>query len=74
MGIFGSRYQLPLFSCTEEVFDDIECPICLDIVYDSKRGIVKKGRRLHCGHLFCDRCITLWEAKSNKCPVCRGEE
>ncbi|GFH46372.1 hypothetical protein CTEN210_02846 [Chaetoceros tenuissimus] len=50
-----------------ELCDDMECPICFDIMNDVY--IITK-----CCHRFCKYCITQsYEKRGNKCPVCRAE-
>ncbi len=41
-----------------------ECTICLENLSDIM---------LPCLHAFCNKCITLWQAKQTNCPVCRSE-
>lgn len=45
---------------------DETCTICLEAMSDKEEAI----RKLACGHLYCNSCITEWLAKSKKCPVC----
>lgn len=57
---------------------DNQCPICLQVHEESssspsssgcKSSLVKK----HCGHRFCEPCISAWMSRDrNDCPVCRG--
>eukprot|EP01122_Echinamoeba_exundans_P014070 TRINITY_DN629_c0_g1_i1.p1 TRINITY_DN629_c0_g1~~TRINITY_DN629_c0_g1_i1.p1 ORF type:complete len:304 (-),score=12.62 TRINITY_DN629_c0_g1_i1:234-1049(-) len=44
-----------------ELHKHLECPICLDYLWDP--------RELPCGHLFCNCCIGLLSAYD--CPTCR---
>ncbi|KAF2901066.1 hypothetical protein ILUMI_05122 [Ignelater luminosus] len=44
------------------------CTICLDKL---KSG---KTRRISCGHIFHDNCITMWFRTSHTCPNCRAEQ
>ncbi|WP_448218665.1 RING finger domain-containing protein [Endozoicomonas sp. 2B-B] len=41
------------------------CPICLDL---TRYPIVSAGCRRH---WFCDACLSIWQAQSRLCPVCR---
>jgi hypothetical protein len=44
--------------------DDLDCPICLEMVYEPVR--------LKCNHLMCRECFEkLLELSSRKCPKCR---
>lgn len=44
--------------------DDFLCPVCLSVAW--------KPIRLHCGHVFCVKCmIHLQRSKDDKCPMCR---
>lgn len=46
--------------------DDYLCPVCFSIAF--------KPIRLHCGHLFCLRCLVKLRRKhEDKCPLCRDE-
>ncbi|KAL0267302.1 UNVERIFIED_CONTAM: hypothetical protein PYX00_009614 [Menopon gallinae] len=40
-----------------------QCPICHDD-YD-------KPVLLHCGHVFCEACVTTWFDREQTCPLCR---
>ena len=43
------------------------CPVCLNDFKPNRRV-----RRLPCGHLFCNVCITQWLVNEHAvCPVCR---
>lgn len=43
----------------------IDCSICLErLCYDE--------RRLECGHMFHNRCISEWFNRNATCPLCRG--
>ena len=50
---------------------NIECPICYETVFKTKRII------LPCGHTFCCECTIEWlntcneESKNMTCPMCR---
>lgn len=35
---------------------------------DNLRGPVK----LHCGHIFCDDCVSEWLERERTCPMCRA--
>lgn len=41
-----------------------QCPICL---YD-----IDKAAVTHCGHIFCNECMSITELKIEKCPICRA--
>ncbi|CAG8554282.1 1173_t:CDS:2, partial [Scutellospora calospora] len=46
--------------------DDYTCPICLNISW--------KPIRLHCGHVFCHRCLVKAGRKGTQnCPICRAK-
>ena len=40
------------------------CPICMDMFEDA-------SYLRHCGHEFCNSCISRWLSTNNTCPVCR---
>lgn len=49
-----------------------------DAAYSSKCGVCydflpKNSNRVYtiCGHLFCVRCILIWNNHDNSCPLCR---
>ncbi|KAJ3484277.1 hypothetical protein NLI96_g5739 [Meripilus lineatus] len=45
--------------------DDYSCVICSDIAF--------KPIRLHCGHLFCVRCLVKMQKRGQaNCPMCRA--
>ncbi|GFH46342.1 hypothetical protein CTEN210_02816 [Chaetoceros tenuissimus] len=56
--------------CTKTLpvlFDDLQCPICFDIM--SNVHVITK-----CCHRFCKNCITQsYEQRGSTCPVCRIE-
>lgn len=41
------------------------CTICLELVYDNDKQIIK------CGHQFHKKCISEWYNKEKSCPNCR---
>lgn len=41
----------------------MDCSICLETV--------KEPRKLICGHIYCDHCISTWLSKHQTCPSCR---
>lgn len=45
-----------------------ECCVCLE-----SHAVGARARRLPCGHLFHDGCVTAWLTKHCTCPVCRFE-
>lgn len=46
---------------------DKTCPVCLNDFKPNRRV-----RRLPCGHLFCNVCITQWLVHEHAvCPICR---
>ena len=52
----------------ETVYEDTECPICMEA---HTQPMV-----IQCGHGFCKHCIDTWRAQQNqsarnKCPICR---
>jgi len=46
-----------------------DCPICQTHIDTSKEAISK----LACKHIYHLACLAPWLAKSNDCPMCRGE-
>ena len=34
-------------------------------------GKLKYCKKLHCGHMFCFKCIVDWEKINLSCPLCR---
>jgi hypothetical protein len=45
--------------------DDYACVICTSIAF--------KPIRLHCGHLFCVRCLVKMQKRGKgNCPMCRA--
>jgi hypothetical protein len=52
----------------EQLSPDDICTICLDKILDKSEHVCV--RKLICGHMYCDDCISQWLAKSKKCPVC----
>ena len=44
-----------------------KCPICMDLVEESKITTTK------CGHQFCCNCVDLWEEENSSCPMCRTQ-
>ena len=62
-------YALYITVCKENTFggsDEIECPICLEIITNPIET--------PCGHFFCAECITEWQEKEPErphiCPSC----
>ena len=54
----------PCLDFNQLTADDLDCPICLDMV--------KEPVRLRCNHLMCRECFEkLLEVSSRKCPKCR---
>ena len=47
--------------------EKVKCPICMDLVKQSKTTTTK------CGHQFCSSCLDKWEEQSNSCPMCRAQ-
>lgn len=45
-------------------FEDITCPICLDIY--------QKPVSISCGHIFCSTCLKKCEGAEPACPMCRS--
>ena len=48
-----------------QIEENIDCPICLDVIDD------KLIRLVGCNHTFHHSCINTWYLKSNTCPLCR---
>tara|TARA_Y200000002_G_scaffold157213_1_gene130018 strand:- start:674 stop:1180 length:507 start_codon:yes stop_codon:yes gene_type:complete len=46
--------------------ENIECPICLDVVEDNE--FIKLQ---NCTHVFHKYCIEEWKKVNNTCPLCR---
>ncbi|XXG48141.1 hypothetical protein AAC387_Pa02g2664 [Persea americana] len=42
------------------------CTVCLEAFEAGK-----DAKRMPCGHLFHDRCISKWLARDRSCPTCR---
>jgi len=40
------------------------CPICHDLSDPTK---------LHCKHIFCEECVTIWFDREKTCPMCRAQ-
>lgn len=47
----------------DSVHKALRCPICICLLV--------RPLRLHCGHSFCEGCITTWLKRDNTCPECR---
>ncbi|KAG5889135.1 hypothetical protein JTB14_016242 [Gonioctena quinquepunctata] len=45
-----------------------QCPVCLK---EHVKG--EYAKKLPCGHLYHNDCITPWLSKTNSCPLCRHE-
>jgi len=41
------------------------CPICHDNLSDPTK--------LHCKHIFCEECVTIWFDREKTCPMCRAQ-
>eukprot|EP00753_Platysulcus_tardus_P010604 PLAT289.1.p1 GENE.PLAT289.1~~PLAT289.1.p1 ORF type:complete len:442 (-),score=170.70 PLAT289.1:612-1901(-) len=41
-----------------------DCPICTEEM--------EGPLQLHCGHLFCEACVSQWLERNHTCPVCRA--
>eukprot|EP00658_Telonema_sp_P-2_P082813 TRINITY_DN8823_c0_g1_i1.p1 TRINITY_DN8823_c0_g1~~TRINITY_DN8823_c0_g1_i1.p1 ORF type:complete len:353 (+),score=44.55 TRINITY_DN8823_c0_g1_i1:189-1247(+) len=41
-----------------------DCPIC--------QSELVLPVQLHCGHLFCEACVSVWLDKETSCPLCRA--
>jgi hypothetical protein len=50
---------------TGAIVDEIECPVCLSDIPQSRRVTTK------CGHHFCSGCIYEWMSRKQICPLCR---
>jgi len=45
---------------------DCTCPICIENF--------EQPVNLHCGHIFCNSCISNWRSRGGTlCPMCRSE-
>lgn len=47
----------------EAISTYLRCPICTNLF--------TTPLRLHCGHSFCQTCISTWIQRENTCPECR---
>eukprot|EP01043_Picozoa_sp_COSAG02_P073888 COSAG02_NODE_14556_length_1260_cov_0.857881_2_plen_119_part_00 len=45
--------------------EEIECPICLDIIPEGQLDITR------CGHKYCKQCCQQLKDTTKKCAVCR---
>lgn len=54
----------------DDLVDDSnrECAICLE-----EQNIGSQAVKLHCGHMFCKKCLKEWLQKHCTCPTCRFE-
>jgi len=43
------------------------CRICLDQLAETEAALAEIK---HCGHVFCEPCITRWFSESHTCPIC----
>jgi hypothetical protein len=50
-----------------DVPSDASCAVC------QEHGEAEAWRKIHCGHLFHDRCIMPWFQRNVHCPVCRAD-
>ena len=41
------------------------CPICHDNL--------SEPTKLHCKHIFCEECVTMWFDREKTCPMCRAQ-
>ena len=58
----GREYQF--VDQSKESIERFVCPICQELVYEPVQT--------SCGHLFCERCLTVHIGKKNRlCPTCR---
>jgi len=53
-----------IFNKDEPLLKDLECPICLNIIWDPFECC-------DCGKIFCYLCIKKSKEKNNSCPTCR---
>ena len=53
-----------IFNKDEPILKDLECPICLNIIWDPFECC-------DCGKIFCYSCIKKSKEKNNSCPTCR---
>lgn len=50
-----------------------ECPICLEKLTSLFSVTGHAVIRLHaCGHLFHQKCMSIWTATKDSCPLCRA--
>jgi hypothetical protein len=47
--------------------EDTMCTICLEQISQKEDDV---PRKLICGHIYCNNCISQWLNKNKKCPVC----
>ncbi|XP_055546437.1 uncharacterized protein LOC129730872 isoform X2 [Wyeomyia smithii] len=52
-------------SFNQRVKEDLDCPICWELLLDSN------SRQLRCKHKFHSDCIRQWVDQNNSCPMCR---
>lgn len=50
----------------QTVFTAGVCTVCLE-PFDAGKG----AKRMPCGHLYHDTCISTWLAQDRSCPICR---
>ena len=50
-----------------EIPADANCAVC------QEHGEVEVWRKIHCGHIFHNRCISTWFRRDVHCPVCRAD-
>merc|ERR1712188_158234 len=43
--------------------EEDECPIC--------QAELDTPIALHCGHTYCESCISVWMERESTCPLCR---
>ena len=53
-----------IFNKDEPILKDLECPICLNIIWDPFECC-------DCGKIFCYLCIKNAKKKKDSCPTCR---
>ena len=62
-----AQFSKDELSFVKEVPEDIECPVCLNILTDPHQVTC-------CGHNFCEGCIERVKAGDGACPMCKEKK
>ena len=62
-----AQFSKDELSFVKEVPEDIECPVCLNVLTDPHQVTC-------CGHNFCGSCIERVKAGNGACPMCKEKK